>query len=165
MAERLRHIAEREGITLKEDAVDVIYELSEGDMRRAINLLQIAAATNKVVDGNAVAAAATAVRPSDIVELFNLALNGDYLKAREKLRELIYIKGVAGVDFIRAFQRELIRMSLDDEVKAEVAELLADVDYRLTQGADEEIQLTYLLARLSAIGRRAKPTAPPPKKK
>jgi replication factor C small subunit len=165
MAERLRHIAEREGVTLKEDTVDVIYELSEGDMRRAINLLQIAAATNKVVDGNAVAAAATAVRPSDIVELFNLALNGDYLKAREKLRELMYIKGVAGVDFIRAFQRELIRMSLDDEVKAEVAELLADVDYRLTQGADEEIQLAYLLARLGAIGKKARPTAPPPKKR
>jgi replication factor C small subunit len=165
MAERLKQIAEREGITLKEDAIDVIYELSEGDMRKAINLLQVAAAANKVVDGNAVAAAATAVRPADIIELFNLALSGDYLKAREKLRELMYIKGVAGVDFIRAFQRELIRMSLDDDLKAEVAELLADVDYRLTQGADEEIQLAYLLAKLGSIGKRTRASAPPPKKR
>jgi replication factor C small subunit len=165
MAERLRYIAEREGITIKEDAIDVIYELSEGDMRKAINLLQVAAATSKVVDGNAVAAAAAAVRPSDIVELFNLAFSGDYLKAREKLRELMYIKGIAGVDIIKAFQRELIRMSLDDETKAEIAELLADVDYRLTQGADEEIQLAFLLAKLGAIGKKARPTAPPPKKK
>jgi replication factor C small subunit len=164
MAERLKHIAEREGITIKEDAIDVIYELSEGDMRKAINLLQVAAATSKVVDGNAVATAAAAVRPSDIVELFNLAFSGDYLKAREKLRELMYIKGIAGVDIIKAFQRELIRMSLDDEIKAEIAELLADVDYRLTQGADEEIQLSYLLARLGAIGKKAKPPAPPKKR-
>jgi replication factor C small subunit len=164
MAERLKYIAEREGITIKEDAIDVIYELSEGDMRKAINLLQVAAATSKVVDGNAVAAAAAAVRPSDIVELFNLAFSGDYLKAREKLRELMYIKGIAGVDIIKAFQRELIRMSLDDEIKAEIAELLADVDYRLTQGADEEIQLAFLLARLGAIGKKAKPPAPPKKK-
>jgi replication factor C small subunit len=164
MAERLKHIAEREGITIKEDAIDVIYELSEGDMRKAINLLQVAATTSKVVDGNAVAAAAAAVRPSDIVELFNLAFSGDYLKAREKLRELMYIKGIAGVDIIKAFQRELIRMSLDDEIKAEIAELLADVDYRLTQGADEEIQLAFLLARLGAIGKKAKPPAPPKKK-
>jgi replication factor C small subunit len=164
MAERLKYIAEREGITIKEDAIDVIYELSEGDMRKAINLLQVAAATSKVVDGNAVAAAAAAVRPSDIVELFNLAFSGDYLKAREKLRELMYIKGIAGVDIIKAFQRELIRMSLDDEIKAEIAELLADVDYRLTQGADEEIQLAFLLARLGAIGKKTKPPAPPKKK-
>jgi replication factor C small subunit len=98
------------------------------------------------------------------VELFNLAFSGDYLKAREKLRELMYIKGIAGVDIIKAFQRELIRMSLDDEIKAEIAELLADVDYRLTQGADEEIQLSYLLARLGAIGKKAKPPAPPKKR-
>jgi replication factor C small subunit len=76
MAERLKYIAEREGITIKEDAIDVIYELSEGDMRKAINLLQVAATTSKVVDGNAVATAAAAVRPSDIVELFNLAFSG-----------------------------------------------------------------------------------------
>jgi ATPase involved in DNA replication len=164
MAERLRYIAEKEGITIKEDAIDVIYELSEGDMRKAINLLQVAAATSKVVDGNAVATAAAAVRPSDIVELFNLAFSGDYLKAREKLRELMYIKGIAGVDVIKAFQRELIRMSLDDETKAEIAELLANVDYRLTQGADEEIQLAFLLAKLGAIGRRAKLSTPPKKK-
>ncbi|ACB40922.1 replication factor C small subunit [Pyrobaculum neutrophilum] len=165
MAERLKYIAKREGIEVGEDALDLIYELSEGDMRKAINLLQVAAATNKVVDANAVAAAAAAVKPSDILELFNLALGGDYLKAREKLRELMYIKGVAGVDFIRAFQRELIRMPLDDDLKAEIAELLADVDYRLTQGADEEIQMAYLLAKLGSIGKRAKPGAAPTKKR
>jgi replication factor C small subunit len=55
-------------------------------------------------------------------------------------------------------------MSLDDEIKAEIAELLADVDYRLTQGADEEIQLAFLLARLGAIGKKAKPPAPPKKR-
>ncbi|ABL87834.1 replication factor C small subunit [Pyrobaculum islandicum DSM 4184] len=165
MAERLKYIAKSEGVEVKEDAIDLIYELSEGDMRKAINILQVAAATNKIVDRNVVAAAAAAIRPTDIVELFNLALSGDYLKAREKMRELMYVKGVAGVDFIRAFQRELIRMSLDDETKAEVAELLADVDYRLTQGADEEIQLSYFLAKLGSIGKKIRAASLPPKKR
>ena len=165
MAERLRLIAKSEGVELRDDAIDIIYELSEGDMRKAINLLQVAAATNKVVDSNAVAAAAATIKPSDIIELFNLAIGGDVSKAREKLRELMYLKGVAGVDFIRAFQRELIRMALDDDVKAEIAELLADVDYRLTQGADEEIQLTYLLSRLGALGRRVRPSPAQQKKR
>ena len=165
MAERLRHIAKSEGVELRDDAIDLIYEVSEGDMRKAINLLQVAAATTKVVDANAVASAATMIRPADVVELFNLALNGDVVKAREKLRELMYVKGIAGIDFIRAFQRELIRMPLDDEVKAEIAELLADVDYRLTQGSDEELQLLYLLSKLGAIGKRVRQTPPPSKKR
>ncbi|MEM1597259.1 MAG: replication factor C small subunit [Pyrobaculum sp.] len=163
MAERLRAIAKNEGIQLRDDAVDLIYELSEGDMRRAINLLQVAAAVNKIVDANAVASAATAVRPADIVELFNTALMGDVAKARDRLRDLMYIKGVAAVDLIKAFQRELVKIQLDDEVKAEIAELLADVDYRLTQGADEEIQMMYFLTRLGALGKKAK--AAPPRKK
>ncbi|AFA40517.1 DNA polymerase III, gamma/tau subunits [Pyrobaculum oguniense TE7] len=165
MAERLRHIAKSEGIELRDDAIDLIYEVSEGDMRKAINLLQVAAATSNVVDANAVASATTMIRPADVIELFNLALNGDVAKAREKLRELMYVKGIAGIDFIRAFQRELIRMPLDDEVKAEIAELLADVDYRLTQGSDEELQLLYLLSKLGAIGKRARQTPPPSKRR
>ncbi|ABP49619.1 MULTISPECIES: replication factor C small subunit [Pyrobaculum] len=165
MAERLRHIAKSEGIELRDDAIDLIYEVSEGDMRKAINLLQVAAATSKVVDANAVASATTMIRPADVVELFNLAFNGDVTKAREKLRELMYVKGIAGIDFIRAFQRELIRMPLDDEVKAEIAELLAEVDYRLTQGSDEELQLLYLLSKLGAIGKRARQTPPPSKRR
>jgi len=154
MAERLREIARSEGVELKDDAIDLVYEISEGDMRKAINLLQVAAAVSKVVDANAVASAAAAVRPSDVLELFNLAMGGDLAKARDKLRELMYIKGVAGVDLIRVFQRELIRMQLDDDVKAEVAELLSEVDYRLTQGADEEIQLMYFLTKLGSIGKK-----------
>jgi len=154
MAERLREIARSEGVELKDDAIDLIYEISEGDMRKAINLLQVAAAVSKVVDANAVASAAAAVRPSDVLELFNLAMGGDLAKARDKLRELMYIKGVAGIDLIRVFQRELIRMQLDDDVKAEVAELLSEVDYRLTQGADEEIQLMYFLTKLGSIGKK-----------
>ncbi|MEM4891440.1 MAG: Replication factor C small subunit, partial [Pyrobaculum sp.] len=156
IAERLKTIAEKEGVVLTTDAIDLIYEFSEGDMRRAINILQVAAAASKKVTADVVASAASIVRPSEIVELFNLALSGEFVKARDKLRELMYLKGVAGVDFIRAFQRELIKMQIDDELKAEVAELLADVDYRLTQGADEEIQLTYFIAKLGALGRRLK---------
>ncbi|MFN3804077.1 MAG: Replication factor C small subunit, partial [Pyrobaculum sp.] len=156
MADRLREIAKREGIELKNDAIDVIYELSEGDMRKAINLLQIAAASSKIVDVNVVMSTAAVIKPTDVVELFNSALAGDVLKAREKLRELMYIKGVAGADLIKAFQRELVKIPLEDEIKAEIAEILADVDYRLTQGSDEEIQLMYLIARLGVVGKRAK---------
>jgi len=159
MAERLREIARSEDVELKDDAIDLIYEISEGDMRKAINLLQVAAAVSKVVDANAVASAAATVKPSDVLELFNLAMGGDLAKARDKLRELMYIKGVAGVDLIRVFQRELIRIQLDDDVKAEVAELLSEVDYRLTQGADEEIQLMYFLTKLGSIGKKIR-TAP-----
>ncbi|MFB6490856.1 MAG: replication factor C small subunit [Thermoproteus sp. AZ2] len=164
MAERLRYIANKEGVKLTDDGIDAIYEIAQGDMRRAINLLQMAAAAEGVVNKDSVAAVASAARPSDVLEVFNAALGGDVEKARERLRDLMYIKGIAGVDFLRALQRELPRLQLDDDAKAAVAELLADVDFRLAEGSDEELQLTYMLVKLAAIGARAKPTPAPRRK-
>ncbi|AEA13102.1 replication factor C small subunit [Thermoproteus uzoniensis 768-20] len=159
MAKRLAYIAKQEGITVTEDGIDAIYEISQGDMRRAINLLQMAAAASRSVDKESVAAVASAARPSEILDVFNTALSGDVEKAREKLRDLMYMKGIAGVDFLRALQRELPRIQLDDETKVAVAELLSDVDYRLAEGSDEELQLTYMLVKLAAIGSKGKATA------
>ncbi|MGC9118623.1 MAG: replication factor C small subunit, partial [Thermoproteus sp.] len=159
MAKRLAYIAKQEGIALTEDGIDAIYEISQGDMRRAINLLQMAAAASRSVDKESVAAVASAARPSEILDVFNTALSGDVEKAREKLRDLMYMKGIAGVDFLRALQRELPRIQLDDETKVAVAELLSDVDYRLAEGSDEELQLTYMLVKLAAIGSKGKVAA------
>ncbi|MEL9990767.1 MAG: replication factor C small subunit [Thermoproteus sp.] len=157
MAKRLAYIAKQEGVELTDDGVDAIYEISQGDMRRAINLLQMAAAAARIVNRESVAAVASAARPSEVLDVFNTALSGDVEKAREKLRDLMYIRGIAGVDFLKALQRELPRMQLDEDVKASIAELLADVDYRLAEGSDEELQLTYMLVKLASIGAKSKP--------
>ncbi|MEM3326772.1 MAG: Replication factor C small subunit, partial [Thermoproteus sp.] len=157
MAKRLAYIAKQEGVELTDDGVDAIYEISQGDMRRAINLLQMAAAAARIVNRESVAAVASAARPSEVLDVFNTALSGDVEKAREKLRDLMYIRGIAGVDFLKALQRELQRMQLDEDGKASRAELLADVDYRLAEGSDEELQLTYMLVKLASIGAKSKP--------
>ncbi|CCC82469.1 replication factor C small subunit [Thermoproteus tenax] len=156
MAQRLQYIASQERIKLTEDGIDAIYEISQGDMRRAINLLQMAAASAGVVDKESVAAVASAAKPSEILEIFNLAFSGDVEKARERLRDLMYMRGIAGIDILKALQRELPRLQIDEETKAAVAELLADVDLRLVEGSDEELQLTYMLVKLAALGARAR---------
>ena len=61
-------------------------------------------------------------------------------------------------------------MQIPEEAKVEVAEIVADIDYRLTEGSDEEIQLSALLARLMLIGKKyglstAKETKAPAKRR
>ncbi|MEM4475138.1 MAG: replication factor C small subunit, partial [Fervidicoccaceae archaeon] len=48
VVERLRMIAEREGVSYDERALEAIYEISEGDLRRAINVLQASSALGRV---------------------------------------------------------------------------------------------------------------------
>jgi len=156
---RLRYIAEREGVEATEDALEAIWEESAGDMRKAINTLQAAAAIGKVVDADAVYKALGKVTPSEVREMIKLALAGDFLGAREKLRALLYLYGLSGVDVVKLIHREVVSarggLELSDRLRLELLELIGEVNYRLVEGADDEIQLNALLAKLALAGKGA----------
>jgi DNA polymerase III delta prime subunit len=50
-------------------------------------------------------------------------------------------------------QRELFKMSfVTPEQKAELSNIIGEYDYRLTQGANSDIQLSALLAQFVKVG-------------
>lgn len=156
-AARLRYIAEREGVKVLDEAIEAIWEESLGDMRKAINTLQAAAALNSVIDADAVYRALGKVTPAEVREMIKLALNGDFLSAREKLREALYSYGLSGLDIIKLVYREVTSpkgLELDERKRLEILELIGEINYRLVEGADDEIQLNALLAKLALVGGR-----------
>lgn len=154
---RLRYIAEQEGVRVTDDGLEAIWEESMGDMRKAINTLQAAAALGTVVDADTVYKAVGKVTPSEIREMLKLAFAGDFLAARERLRSLLYSYGLSGVDIIKLVYREVVSarggLELDDRRRLELIELLGEINYRLVEGADDEIQLNALLAKLALLGK------------
>ena len=154
---RLRYIAEREGVAVTDDALEAIWEESAGDMRKAINTLQAASAIGKVVDADTVYRALGKVTPSEVRDMLKQAFSGDFLAAREKLRTLLYSYGLSGVDVVRLIYREVTSsrggLDLDDKSRLELLELIGEVNYRLVEGADDEIQLNALLAKLALVGK------------
>jgi replication factor C small subunit len=169
---RLREIASREGVKINDEALEAIWEISQGDMRKAINTLQAAAATAKEITPEIVYKTVGFIEPKEIIDLVNIAFSGDFVKARDKLRALMYEHGVSGIEILKAVQRRILsgEVQIPEEAKVEVAEIVADIDYRLTEGSDEEIQLSALLARLMLIGKKyglstAKETKAPAKRR
>ncbi|MEM0225518.1 MAG: replication factor C small subunit [Thermofilaceae archaeon] len=156
---RLSYIAEREGVKVTRDGLEAIWEESAGDMRKAINTLQAAAAIASVVDADTVYKAIGKVTPTEVREMLKLALSGDFLGARERLRTLLYSYGLSGVDVVKLIYREVTSarggLDLDDKSRLEVMELIGEVNYRLVEGADDEIQLNALLAKLALVGKGA----------
>jgi replication factor C small subunit len=58
--------------------------------------------------------------------------------------------GFTGAEIIRQMQRELFKISyITPEQKAELSNILGEYDYRLTQGANSDIQLSALLAQFA----------------
>ncbi|MBS7636064.1 replication factor C small subunit [Candidatus Bathyarchaeota archaeon] len=144
----LRHIADNEGVKLLNDGLDAIYEVCGGDLRRAINTLQAAASLGKPVDAKIVYSIAGRANPADVQKMIETAMKGNFLEARKQLREMIQKYGVAGSDIIRQIHTEIFRADIPEPWKIKLADIVGEIDYRLVEGADEEVQLSALLARL-----------------
>lgn len=152
----LKFIAQNEKVNLLTDGSEAIYEVCGGDLRKAINSLQAAASLAKPVSSEIVYSVVGRANPADIHAMIKTALNGDFVEARKKLREMITKYGVAGSDIIKQVHTELFRLDIPEHWKVKLAGIVGEVDFRLAEGSDEEVQLSALLARLAEAGREVK---------
>ncbi|MEM1803431.1 MAG: replication factor C small subunit, partial [Desulfurococcaceae archaeon] len=129
----------------------------EGDMRKAINILQSAAAISDVTE-EAVFKVVGLAHPREVREMLQLALAGNFLEARRKLRDLMITYGLSGLDIIKQIHREVFsaELKIPEDLKILIADYAGEIQFRLTEGADDEVQLNAFLARLALIGRKLK---------
>jgi replication factor C small subunit len=152
----LKHIALNEKVNLLKDGFEAIYEVCGGDLRKAINSLQAAASLEKPVSSDVVYSVVGRANPADIHAMIKTAFDGDFVEARRKLREMITKYGVAGSDIVKQVHSELFRLDIAEGWKVKLAGIVGEVDFRLVEGADEEVQLSALLARLAEAGHEVK---------
>ncbi|ELZ87332.1 replication factor C small subunit [Haloferax elongans ATCC BAA-1513] len=149
IADQTRDIAKAEGIELTEDGLDALVYAAGGDMRRAINSLQAAATTGEVVDEEAVYMITSTARPEDIETMVRDAIDGEFTAARKQLETLIVDTGMAGGDIIDQLHRSVWDFDLDERAAVRLMERIGEADYRISEGANEQVQLEALLASLA----------------
>ncbi|MFX1474134.1 MAG: replication factor C small subunit [Promethearchaeota archaeon] len=152
IVKRIKHIAKQEGVILSNEGIQSIIYVSSGDLRKAINILQAASVTQKEVNADAVYAITGRARPQDISAMIQAALKGRFMEAQEKLRNLLIWQGLSGTDIIRQIHREVLNLGIDEKTKISLVDIVGETEFRLTEGADPEIQLSYILARFGSIG-------------
>ena len=150
----LKMISEEEGLQVDDEALEVIYEFSEGDMRKAINTLQAAASMSKKIDEKTIYHVLGYVSRGEVRKILELALSGEFAEARDEVRKLLYVQGLMGSDIISAIYRELFYLNLSEEDKLELLDLLGEIDYRISEGATPEVQLMAFLARLAVKAKK-----------
>jgi replication factor C small subunit len=155
MKEHLICIAEKEGCTLVPEVADRIVDFAEGDLRHAINVLQTASAYKEgVIDEKTVSLVIGEASPSQVQKMIRKALYGDFMDARKTMYDIMGSFGFSGIEIIRQIQREIFKMSdLTAEQKADLSGVIGEYDYRLTQGANSDIQLSALLAQFAKFGK------------
>lgn len=145
----VRKIAKEEKIDLKEDGLDAIAYVSEGDMRKAINALQSSSGIGDSITESLVYQVSSRAKPEEIKNMMKVALSGDFISSRKILQELLLGQGLSGEDIIMQMHRETFNLEVSDKEKVRIVDMIGEADFRLVQGANEFIQLEYLLANLS----------------
>jgi len=146
---QVREIAVNEDIDVTDDGVDAIVYAAAGDMRKAINGLQAAAVMGEVVDEDAVFAITSTARPEEVEAMVEQAIDGDFTAARATLETLLTDRGLAGGDVIDQLHRSAWEFDLPETATVRLLERLGEVDYRITEGANERLQLEAMLAALA----------------
>ena len=151
---RIQYIAGQEGINITDDALINLLSSAEGDLRRAINMLQSAAAINKKIDSETLSSATSVVMPGQVRRLMELALKGKFLESRTLLREITMDYGVSGSDLISQIHKAAFRLPISEELKVRLADVIGEYEFRMVEGSNETIQMEALLAQFALLEKK-----------
>lgn len=151
MVSLIEGIAKREKVEVEEGGIQAIAKESDGDMRRAINLLQVAAAASNVVDEDAVYENSETLLSSTVRKIVTRAIAGNYDSARKGLRRLLALEGYSPQEICLEIERDIVKRPLEPRLLEQILDRIAEIDYRMTQGKNAFIHLTALLASIRAM--------------
>lgn len=148
----LDKIAAGEKLQIAPEAMEMIYEGSEGDCRRAINLLQSTASISPLISIELISTVISSAKPKDIRVVLDYALSGDFQKSREKLLDVMLKESISGQDVIKAIQKEIWNLPVEPDLKVKLTEKTGEAEFRIVEGSDPFIQLQALLASFVLAG-------------
>jgi len=154
--EEVRSIAGKEGLNITAGAMDAIVYIAQGDMRKAINALQGGAIMSTTIDEKMIYAITSTARPDEINELLGLSLAGDFDGAESLLNQLLHERGIAPNELINQCYRALVKRDMDRTLKVQLIDHIGETDFRLSEGANSDIQLEALIARFVLAAQKGK---------
>ena len=150
----MRKIAMKEKLEITPDGLDALIFIARGDLRKAINTLQVGASVNKKITADLLYETTATAKPEDVKELVNTALSGNFMAARNQLYDLLIKYGLSGEDIVKQIHHIIFDLTIPDENKVHLIEKTGETEFRIVEGSNEHIQLESLLAHIVHIGRR-----------
>jgi len=142
-----------ENLSIDNAALNAILYIAEGDMRKAVNTLQAASIGNNNITKENVHAISVVIDIEFVEKMIDLSLKGKFMESRNKLDELLFDKGYSGDDIINGIFKYLINSAVPENFLVKILEQVGEIDFRLTEGSQERIQLSALLAYFTEVGR------------
>lgn len=149
--ERLKYVVDKENVRIipdkSEKFFDALYFISAGDLRKAINALQMSVALEllETLDVNEILKVSGFIDEPTLEKFLNAFRAKDFKKARETLKS---IETLDSRNLIRQLIEVLPKLKIEPTQLSALYAFFGEIDYRISLGADEQIQLCALLAEI-----------------
>ncbi len=152
----IRKIATKEKLEITSDGLETLIFISRGDLRKAINTLQVGASIDKKITAEILYETSATAKPEDVKELINTAIGGNFMAARNQLYDLLIKYGLSGEDIVKQIHRSIFDLTIPDENKVQLIEKTGEIEFRIVEGSNAHIQLESLLAQFVLTGKTLK---------
>jgi replication factor C small subunit len=155
IAAEINRIAREEHLIVRDDAIDAISYIAQGDMRKAINALQGAAILSCEITRDMIYAITSTARPDEIEDLLSLSLSGDFEGAGTVLSRLLHDRGIAPNELINQCYRAVIQRPMEESLRVALIDQLGITDFRLSEGASSDLQMDAMIAQFVMHAQRS----------
>ncbi|KAJ0824111.1 putative AAA+ ATPase domain, ATPase, AAA-type, core, replication factor C [Helianthus annuus] len=131
VTERLKYVINAEGLDVTEDGLAALVRLSNGDMRKALNILQSTHMASQQITEEAVYLCTGNPLPKDIEQISYWLLNEPFSDSFRKISDIKATKGLALVDIVREVTMFVFRIKMPSDVRVHLINDLADIEYVL----------------------------------
>lgn len=151
----IRIIAKNEKLEVTADGLDALFYIARGDMRKAINLLQVGASMSNHITAELIYETSATARPEDVKKLITLAMSGNFMASRNQLYDLLLKYGLSGQDIIKQIHNAIFDLTIPDESKIKLIEKTGETEFRIVEGSNEHIQLEAMLAHFTLFAKKS----------
>lgn len=152
ITETINYIIQHKKLQISSEGIKALLYAADGDMRKAINILQSASLAGEKIVGKTIYEIVGYAQPKFIEEMIDLAFKGKFLESKNKLDILLIDEGFSGGDIVYQVHRTLLNMGLPNDLMLAAVYIMGEVDFRISEGSNDKIQLDYLLSCLAKVG-------------
>lgn len=145
---RINNVIIKEKVDITPDALNALLHLSQGDMRRSLNVLQACKAAvndDETIDIDMIYNCVGAPHPQDIEACLDSILKDDWTTAYLTLTKYKTVNGLALVDLITGFIEILNKYELKPENRVYYLKGLSDIEYGISKGGNDRIQSSAII--------------------
>ncbi|MFX1408808.1 MAG: hypothetical protein ACFFA6_00520 [Promethearchaeota archaeon] len=144
----IKDVAKNESLDINDNAIEVLFKVSEGKISKAIDLLQLCSISGKSIDMKKLYENSQRFQNDLIRNLLLMALRGDFPKSRDLARKIISNYKYNPHEIFSLLLKELNKLPLSKFVRVKLINLIADSDFRAIDGIDNDIQISALLSKI-----------------